>query len=133
MTDLRHTLRSLARDPGFTAVAVLTLALGIGANTAVFSVVDAVLFRPLPYRDSERLVEFMSIKLPGTPRQRGYVGMTRGEVEVWRKQPQIFERLEANGGRSVVIDGDDPKREWVGELSAGMLEFLGVSPTIGRS
>lgn len=133
MTDVRHTLRSLGRDPGFTAVAVLTLALGIGANVAVFSVVDAVLFRPLPYRNSDRLVEFMSIKEPGTPRWRGVVGLTRGEVEIWRRQTQIFERIEASGSRGVVIDGDEPQRANAGELSAGMLEFLGVSPMLGRS
>jgi putative ABC transport system permease protein len=133
MTEIRHTLRSLARDPGFTALAVLTLALGIGANTAVFSVVDAVLIRPLPYRDAHRLVEFMSIQDPGTPRQRSFSGMTRGEVEVWRQQTQIFEAIETDGSRQVVLDGNDPQRQIAGELSAGMLDFLGVSLLFGRS
>jgi putative ABC transport system permease protein len=132
MTDLRHTLRSLARNPGFTAVAVLTLALGIGANVAVFSVVDAVLFRPLEYRDAERLVEFISLKDPGTPRERGQIGMTPAEIAVWRQQTQIFEAIEANSGRRVVIDGDDPQRLNAGLLSSGMLEFLGVAPISGR-
>ena len=55
LNDVRHAVRLLVRNPGFTAVACLTLALGIGANTAIFSVVDAALFRPLPYRDADRL------------------------------------------------------------------------------
>jgi putative ABC transport system permease protein len=132
MSDLRHTLRSLARNPGFTVVAVLTLALGIGANVAVFSVVDAVLFRPLEYRDADRLAEFISLKDPGTPRERGQIGMTRAEVEVWRQQTHIFEAIEAQSGRRVVIDGDDPQRQNAGLLSAGTLEFLGVAPILGR-
>ena len=132
MTDLRHTLRSLARNPGFTTVAVLTLALGIGANVAVFSVADAVLFRPLEYRDADRLVEFLRIEEPGTPRERGFAGMTRADVDVWRKQTHIFEAIEADSARSIVIDGDDPQRHNAGLLSAGMLEFLGAAPIIGR-
>ena len=68
--DIRHSVRTLRGAPGFTSVAVLTLALGIGANTAVFSVADAAVFRPLPYRNPERLAYLLNVVDAGTPRQR---------------------------------------------------------------
>ena len=66
ITDLKYAFRSLGKRPGFTAVAILTLALGIGASTAIFSVLDAVLLRPLPYPDQERLVEVRELNDAGT-------------------------------------------------------------------
>ena len=110
LQDLRFAIRGLLRSPGFTVAAVLTLALGIGANVAVFTVADAALFRPLPYRAAERLVDFMRVENPGTPRQTMFRGMTRDDISTWRAQSQIFEAIEAYRGGSAVVGDDNPER-----------------------
>src|SRR3954464_3438570 len=91
MNDLRFAFRQLLKNPGFTAVAVLTLALGIGANTAMFSVVNALLFRPLPFREPERLVWIANLG------RGGLSGVTTRVVnfEEWRKLNKSFEDLGA--------------------------------------
>ena len=88
--DLSHGARSLARNPGFAAVAVITLALGIGANTAIFSVISAVLLRPLPYPNADRLVQVFS-----PPSTNPIVAMRRREPSLF---PQTFDRLRRNTG-----------------------------------
>ena len=82
LNDLRYALSLLRRSPGFTAVAVLTLALGIGVNTAIFSLVDAALWRPLPYLHAERLVEIARVESAGTPRQVLRMGLAPAEAEI---------------------------------------------------
>ena len=87
--DLRYTFRSIRKNPGFTAVAVLTLALGIGANTAIFSVVNALLLRPLPFRDPEALC-LLTERMPTIP----VVGPSYLNFEDWRTQNRSFEKIK---------------------------------------
>ena len=95
LQDLRYGIRTLAKNPGFTIVAVLTLALGIGANTAIFSVVDAVLLRPLPYPESDRL--FMVYQtLPQDPAQN--TGVSYPNYLDWAQQNEAFESMAAVRG-----------------------------------
>ena len=90
MTDLRYAFRQLHKSPGFTAVAVLTLALGIGANTAIFSVINSVLFRPLPYYHSDRLIDLFSLDPAG-----GRDGLSMAELQDLRAQVNSLEDLAA--------------------------------------
>src|SRR6266481_2323320 len=92
MNDFRFAFRQLLKNPGFTAVAVLTLALGIGANTAIFSFVNAILLQPLPYLDAERLV----IIYENYPANGWFKNAVAAPLlEVWRKQSTVFEGLGA--------------------------------------
>src|SRR5687767_11983660 len=106
--DLRYALRLLFKNPGFTAVAVLTLALGIGANTAIFSVINTVLLRPLPYKDPDRLVMVWEDDTKGgyprdTPAVANYVD--------WRDQNQVFESMAAMADQSFNLTGvGEPER-----------------------
>src|SRR5687767_8751849 len=96
--DLRYALRMLAKNPGFTAVAIIALALGIGANTAIFSVVNTVLLRPLPFKDPERLVMvFEDSRAHGFPRDTP----TAANYIDWRDQNQVFEGMGAIAGVSL--------------------------------
>jgi putative ABC transport system permease protein len=131
--DVRYGIRSLAKNPGFACVAILTLALGIGASTAIFSVVNAVLIRPLPYKDPSRLVAFSSVvHQGGTIRSFSSVAMT--EVEAWRHDSRTLESVGSFvftafpisvGEQSmyVVAIGADPE----------FLTTLGVDPAAGQN
>src|ERR1700688_886745 len=103
IADLRHSLRILVKSPGFTTVAVAALALGIGANTAIFSVVNAVLLRPLPYPDSSRIMQIWHV-----PPAKSFPGMTEFSVSPanyldWRNQNHSFEEMAAYGGAAFNI------------------------------
>ncbi len=100
--DLRFGLRTLRKSPGFTAVAVLTLALGIGANTVIFSAVYAVLLKPLPFKDSDRLV-FIEKKNP--PRGWTRNPISPAEILAWRDQSGAFEDIAAYTPRTCVLTG----------------------------
>jgi predicted permease len=130
LSDLRYAFRQLAKHPGFTAVAVLTLALGIGANSAIFSVVNGVLLQPLPYRQSDRLVYLYS-RFP-----------TLGFDEFWISPPEYRELQERahsfssigawRTGRVNVAGTESPVRVTAASVSAEFFTTLGVSPIAGR-
>jgi len=128
--DLRYGLRMLARNPGFTATAVLTLALGIGANTAIFSVVNAVLVRPLPYKDADRLVMLWSTQ----PRE-GWRGQPSPlDFVAWRRESRSFESMAAIRPCSVNLTGrGEPIELFGGRISGGFFETLGIAPQLGRT
>ncbi len=128
--DLRYSLRTLVKNPGFTAVAVIALALGIGANSAIFSVVNTVLLRPLPYKDPERLVMVWEDDTKGgyprdTPAAANYVD--------WRDQNQVFEGMAAMADADFNLTGTgDPERLEGKLVSASFFPLLGVEPQLGR-
>ena len=130
MNDLKFAFRQLLKNPGFTAVAVLTLALGIGANTAMFSVVNGVLLKPLPYRDPERLVRlFESSREPGWER----TPVSPATFLDWRSQNQVFEDIAAIQWGSLNVTGaGGPERLPGLRVSACLFPMLRVSPILGR-
>jgi putative ABC transport system permease protein len=126
--DLRYAFRLLAKSPGFTVLAVITLGLGIGANTAIFTVVNAVLLRPLEFRDPSRLViaaEKSNFPTISTSYQN-YVD--------WRDQSHSFESLEATRGATITLTGDgEPERLNVRMATAPIFPLLGVNAVLGRT
>ena len=129
--DLRYGLRVLRKNPGFTLIAVITLALGIGANTAIFSVVDAVLLRPLPYKDSDRLVFLWSENPKQNVRD---ITSSYANVSDWKNQNRSFEDLAVFDPTSVTLTGtDDPEQIDSVRASANLFPLLGVTPVIGRT
>jgi putative ABC transport system permease protein len=128
--DLSYGLRQLRRNPGFTAVAVITLALGIGANTAMFSVVNAVLIRPLPYAHSDRLVAVSNY----LPKMQASV-VLNPDFGVWRNDNKVFEQLAAyGGGASYNLTGaGHPQRVEGLAITANLLPLLGLNPILGRN
>ncbi|HYL61719.1 MAG TPA: ABC transporter permease [Candidatus Methylomirabilis sp.] len=129
--DARYALRTLRRSPGFTAVVVLTLALGIGANSAIFSVLDAVLLRPLPYRDPDKLVTIFESKTPNDTSSTNAVAP--GNFLDWRKQNRVFEQIGAASLPGFNFTGTDRAERVTGAaISAGMLQMLGLRAALGR-
>jgi len=130
LQDLRYGARALRRNPGFTAVAVLVLALGTGANAAIFSVVNAVLLRPLPYPEPERLVQVWEQNLT-----RGWTRDTVSPLNFadWRSEARSFESLAAYEYESFIMTGG-PQPERISGLlaSAEFFKVLGVEPALGR-
>jgi putative ABC transport system permease protein len=130
--DIRYGLRMLRKSPGFTAVALLTLALGIGANTAIFSVVYGVLLRPLPYQDSSRLIVLNET----TPRV-GTVSVSYANFLDWRAQSRAFSKMAAVVSVAFNLSGlgsglDQPENISGAAVSSDFLPMLGVRPLLGR-
>jgi predicted permease len=130
--DLRYGVRMLFRTPGFTFVAVLTLALGIGANTAIFSLVNAVLLRPLPYHDPDRLAMLWTDDPKRNIREEG---TSYPNFLDWRSQNQSFTDMAicSRGNPVVLTDGDEPERVMGDLVSANLFPLLGVRPALGRT
>jgi putative ABC transport system permease protein len=133
--DLRYGLRLLMKNKGFTLIAVFTLALGIGANTAIFSVLNAVLLRPLPYDDPERLVVVWADR----PIQQAQTGLPDFPVTVadfvdWRNQSRVFEHMTAMEGRRMNLTGGGEPESVVGlRASASLFPLLGARLVLGRA
>src|SRR5687768_4435545 len=130
--DVRYALRSLLRRPAFTAIAVITLALGIGANTAIFSVVQGVLLQPLPYPESERLVSLRQSNVTTSPAQPD-AQIAPGNFLEWQRQNTSFSSLAAYRTVSYNLTGEgNPERLLAGRVSAGLFKLLGAQPILGR-
>jgi putative ABC transport system permease protein len=130
LQDLRYGIRMLWKTPGFTLVAVLTLALGIGANTAVFSVVNAVLFNPFPYREPERLLVIERKNQPSTSAEfHSYPVFNE-----LRGEGRAFDDVAALRSRVLPVEGaDGPERVWGEKVSSNFFSVLGVAPILGRA
>ncbi len=132
MTDLKHAFRSLSRTPAFAAVAVATLALGIGATTAVFSVVRAVLWSPLPFAAPERLVILWETDAHNASFQEG---VSAPDLRDWKEQARSFSGIAASRWLEMNLTetGREPERIPVAAVSSELLAVLGVRPALGRS
>src|SRR5262245_21032170 len=129
--DLRHGARSLFKQPTFTIVAVITLALGVGANTAIFSVVHAVLLQSLPYPDADRLVMVWETRRTN-PSGQNVINM--GNFFDWKEQNRVFEHMSAFGDTSVnLTSGGEPEEIPMQVATTGLFNILGVKPILGRS
>ncbi len=131
MREFRFAARTLAKSPGFTAITVLALGMGIGATSSVFSVVDALLIRPLPFAEAERLVALWETNLEQA------VGNTNDPAPAnffdWKRQSNSFEHLAAFVSHNAVLTGqEEPERLDGFRVSANLFEALGVGALSGR-
>src|SRR5438552_7213379 len=125
--DFRYGIRMLAKNPGFTAVAVLTLALGIGANTAIFSIVNSVLLRPLPYAEPDRLV------VVGEKWMGGGGDFAPPDYLDIAAENHVFEQMAAYKGSNVNLNpGGRPERVSSAVVTTNIFDLLGVKPILGR-
>jgi putative ABC transport system permease protein len=128
LNDLRYAVRMLAKSPAFSVTAILTLGLAIGATSAIFSVVNAVLLRPLPYPHSEQLVRVF-----GKQPQLDLAPSSPANFLEWREENQVFERIGTYVGQGFNLrGGDKPERVIGARVSADLLPLLGVQPALGR-
>lgn len=131
--DLRYAVRQVRKSPGFAAIAVITLALGIGANTSIFSVVNAVLLRSLPFPDADRLVRVWH-----TPPQSSFPGISTFSISPanfldWQKQNHVFSSMAIYGfGGFTLTGGDKAEQVTASRVSAGFFSTLGAQPMLGR-
>src|SRR5436305_292065 len=133
MNDVRFGFRMLAKSPGFTLVAIFTLALGIGANTAIFSVVNALLLKPLPFPAPQQVV---AIGMTDT-RQKAQMGLgslSYPDFFDFRAQNQTFAAMAAYRDRSFALTGEQPVTSVRGIMStAELFDVIGIKPVIGRT
>ena len=128
LSDCRYALRQLRKNPGFTAVAVLTLALGIGATTAIFSVVYGVLLRPLPYSEPNRIMAVFEVTSKGRPSR-----LADPNFDDFRDQNRSFQAMAKYSDYVASVSGaSQPTRTTVAGVSPGFLKVFGVQPILGR-
>ncbi len=130
--DIRYALRNLRKAPGFAAVAVITLALGIGASTAIFSVIENVLMEPFPYPDAQR---FMSVQIHDAERTEpgGRAGFSGPEFLDYVEQNHVFDRVIANDNTDVLYRAGEGTQRFDGNyVTPGTFEFLGMPAQLGR-
>ena len=136
LSDLRYAVRLLIKSPGFSIVAILTLALGIGANTAIFSVVEGTLLRPLPFPNSDRLVRIYEAADDNGARGSS-LNLSEQTVQQWRDHGgEIFEGLAAATGINVTVGatgGNSARTVQAARISANFLSVLGLPPGLGRN
>ena len=133
--DLRYAVRQLRDNPTFAAVAILTLALGIGVSTALFSVIDAALLRPLPYDHPEQLVTVTLEERPATG-EPSRLGPSMADIRAWRTLSDTIAHAgmgRVTGFSPLIVETGTPQRLIVGEASDGFLETYGVVPVLGRA
>jgi len=127
--DLRYALRQLRKNPGFTAVVLITIALGIGANTAIFSVINGVLIRDLPYHDASSLALIWSIGRDGDKRDQ----LSFTDIDDYRSQNHVFENVVAFGDWSATLIGaGDPARIPGMQVGDGYFSLMRAKPFLGR-
>src|SRR5262245_58037723 len=130
LQDLRYAARTLLKNPGFAALTIVCLALGVGVNSTIFSVVDTVAIRPLPFRDAHELVSLRTTHLAN--------GIDAGGVSFldardWRERTHSFSDIATFTGRSLTLsDGDEPERFAGATVTWNMFPMLGVQPIVGR-
>jgi predicted permease len=130
--DLKYAMRTLARTPGFTIAAVLVMALGIGANTALFTVVRSVLLKPLPFKDPDRLIQLYEQSPNG---KRAYNWVAGGMYAAWKQQAPSVEQMAVFGTDSISLSGDGgplPERIRYAECEWNLFSLLDVEPALGR-
>jgi predicted permease len=127
--DVRFGVRSLLRRPGFTAAAVVTLALGIGANVAIFSVVDGVLLKPLPYPDADRLIVLWPVDTRDGSRGGG---VDHPDVRIWQEEVPELRVAAYAGSRPTLTGFGDPEVIYTAQVTDGLLEVFGLQPVLGR-
>ena len=129
LQDLRYAVRQLFKIPGFTFTAILSLALGIGATTAVFSVVYAILIDPFPYANSDRMAHLWVIPSKG---DRQFFGITGSQWQQLRKSPVVEDAFIMDNWNLTVTGSDLPEDIQGAYLSSNGFNFLGVPPVLGR-
>src|SRR5580692_3245159 len=129
LRDVQYACRTLAKSPGFTVVSLLTLAIGIGANTAIFSFVDSALLKPLPYPDADRIVRVLE-KPPGFPRN----GIATLNFLDWQSQNTVFDHMAAQTGGPLTLTGyGEPVQLRGARVSAHYFDIFSIKPVLGRT
>jgi len=132
LQDIRYGMRMLRKAPAFTAIALITLALGIGANTAIFSIVNAVLLRPLPFPESDRLM-FLTSAFAQTPAVARPFAVSYPDFFDWRTQAKSFTGMASYHGDSFTLTGlEQPLHVTGATVSGDFFSVLGTQPFLGR-